>query len=182
MHLFQMTIFSVSQTVTAISKVWYWVISLHTSTGLAATAIKPCRRSREAIHKRKISWKISWKFFWHLILIVNYPFSPHFPSIGIFKKISSVNCPQTSCGQCGTVTATTHPRREFHTTLVVETQEEEIKEVKNLLKWNVIFAKKILISFDISFDIIYCRYSHSDPSSRSSIQKKILTILKASMA
>ena len=40
---------------------------------------------------------------------------------------------QLTCGACGTTTTTSNPEREFYTTLVVETQQEEIKEVESLL-------------------------------------------------
>ena len=53
---------------------------------------------------------------------------------------------QLTCGECGTSTKSATPQPEFHTTLVVETQQEEIKEVQIFTSIGQFsFAKRILI-------------------------------------
>ena len=53
---------------------------------------------------------------------------------------------QLTCGECGTSTKSATPQPEFHTTLVVETQQEEIKEVQIFTSTGQFtFAKRILI-------------------------------------
>ena len=123
--LLQMPIFLVSLTATGRSKEWCWGFSHPTSTGLAATVPKVCV---------KYITCMKYSVFVFNLYIVSQINSI---SLSLFKAIPEK---QVSCSQCGTSTETLCPQREFHTKLVIETNQEEIKEVQRIHIYYILFG------------------------------------------